>query len=538
MLSCLMVCWLSNAAMAAVSCQVVQPHVPTEAEQDYLRGEYDKAAALYRQQLQQQPNDVSLTLGLSRVLVRQQNAGEATDLLNKALAANPHSAALETALAEAQYRQGTPWVATETARVAMKDDPCYPRIHLLAARLSRLSSMYAAERDELRTAHQLDPHDPAIRREWIATLSVKEEIAELEAYLASPTGDDADDIRRMHLRLDALKKRAEEPHKACRLASQQTSTAIPFTSIMADGTHIRAFGLDVKLNNRGARLQIDTGASGLVISRSVAQKAGLAEFARSESGGIGDGGEKASYIAYVDTLHIGSLEFHDCAVTVLDSRNVVESDGLIGMDVFDKFLVTLDYPMRKLSLDPLPKRPDEAAQQAPSLNTGPAEEPAKGGDSGNTQNTATHELENRYVAPEMKDYFPVYRVGHQLLIPTALNKSALKLFVLDTGSFTTSISPEAAREVTKVHSDDRVTVKGISGKVAKVYSSDKITFRFANLSQEVDDVVTFDTSSIGRNLGLEVAGLIGATTLSQVTMHIDYRDGLVKFDYDRNRGYH
>jgi hypothetical protein len=32
--------------------------------------------------------------------------------------------------------------------------------------------------------------------------------------------------------------------------------------------------------------------------------------------------------------------------------------------------------------------------------------------------------------------------------------------------------------------------------------------------------------------------LIGATTLGQVTMHIDYRDGLVKFDYDRNRGYH
>jgi hypothetical protein len=33
-----------------------------------------------------------------------------------------------------------------------------------------------------------------------------------------------------------------------------------------------------------------------------------------------------------------------------------------------------------------------------------------------------------------------------------------------------------------------------------------------------------------------VSGLIGANTLAQPTMHIDYRDGLVKFDYDPSRG--
>ena len=113
----------------------------------------------------------------------------------------------------------------------------------------------------------------------------------------------------------------------------------------------------------------------------------------------------------------------------------------------------------------------------------------------------------------------------------------LKLFIMDTGAWTTTISPEAAREVTKVHNYSDMEVSGISGKVKKVYSADDITFRFAHLSQKARDVVAFDTSRISKSVGMEISGFIGATTLSQLTIHIDYRDGLVKLDYDPSRGY-
>jgi hypothetical protein len=82
-----------------------------------------------------------------------------------------------------------------------------------------------------------------------------------------------------------------------------------------------------------------------------------------------------------------------------------------------------------------------------------------------------------------------------------------------------------------------VEVHGISGKVEKVYSADDVTFRFAHLSQNVNGVIAFDTSSISKDVGMEISGLLGATTLERLTIHIDYRDGLVKFDYDPNRGY-
>jgi len=96
---------------------------------------------------------------------------------------------------------------------------------------------------------------------------------------------------------------------------------------------------------------------------------------------------------------------------------------------------------------------------------------------------------------------------------------------------------EAARELGKLHVADRMTIHGISGKVDKVYYADNVTFYFANLAQKAEEAFAYDTSNLSKNIGLEISGLIGFTTLGQLTMRIDYRDGLVKFDYNPHRGY-
>lgn len=57
------------------------------------------------------------------------------------------------------------------------------------------------------------------------------------------------------------------------------------------------------------------------------------------------------------------------------------------------------------------------------------------------------------------------------------------------------------------------------------------------MEQKVTDAVAFEHSAISKGAGLEVSGFLGATTLSQLTIAIDYRDGLVHFSYDPNRGY-
>jgi Aspartyl protease len=277
----------------------------------------------------------------------------------------------------------------------------------------------------------------------------------------------------------------------------------------------------------------------------VANRAGLTEFSKTVSAGVGDKGDRASYIAYADSIKIGALEFRDCEVKVVDQRSVVDNDGLIGMDVLSSFLVTLDYPMRTLILGPLPPRPDETATAKPTLQTAglPDEDSSDDPDSKTFSGAKTETKpaprgpRDRYIAPEMKTWTPVYRIGHMLMVPASLNNSSVKLFILDTGAFATTISPTAAREVTKVRSGSNIKVRGISGDVENVYTADKITFKFANLSQEVPDVIAIDFSDLSKNEDMEISGLIGATAIGQTTMTIDYRDSLVHFSYDAKRGY-
>ena len=543
--ACLLLLICLTEPAFAVQCEVAQVSPVSDAEQAYLHGDYDRAATLYQQQLQKNANDSMLVVGLAQTLLKQQNVKIADDLVQKNLVQSSNSVPLLTALAEVQYREGTPWLAAATTGTAMKLDPCYARLHLLNARLYRLSSFYGRAAKELSVAHSLDPYDPAIRLLWLNTLPPPQRIAELESFLAAPTGADSEELAHLRFYLEQLKKEAGEPHKACRLVSNTATTSIDFASIMYNGSRIRAFGLDAKLNDHNARLEIDTGASGLLVSRSVADHAGLKRFSNETIGGVGSQGEAAAYTAYADDIKIGALEFRDCRVEVLEKRGVLDSDGVIGMDVFARFLVTLDYPMRKLILGQLPPRPDDAAPRTPTLETASSANSANdaGATAANSQATASpvkadsRPTQDRYIAPEMKDWTPIYRVHHSLLIAASLNDTRQKLFLLDTGAFTTSISPEVAREVTKVHTENNYNVRGISGKVDKVYFADEIRFKFANLAQKVQNVVSFDTSHLSKDLGMDIGGLIGITAIGQTTMSIDYRDGLVKFAYDPHRGY-
>jgi predicted aspartyl protease/tetratricopeptide (TPR) repeat protein len=545
-------------AKSATTCSVLHHPASSEADKALQAADYAKAADLYRAGLAVHPGDVDLTAGLVRALLHQQKVQEASDTVAAALTASPGTAALISLRGEVEYRSGKPWASAQSASEASRLDLCNPRNHLLLARLSRLNSLYATARHELETAHQLDPDDAEIRIQWIHTLPLKQAIAELDSYLSVPRGDDEEQVRQMKLALEHMRKLEDQPQKGCRLVSETQDANIPFITLMRDPTHIRAFGLEVKFNDHAGRLEIDTGASGLLVSRSVAQHSGLKPFSESEFSGIGDQGPKGGYSAYADSIRIGGLEFHDCPVRVVDSRNVSgDVDGLIGMDVFSNFLVTLDFPMRKLLLGPLPKRPGDTAAPAPALNTqesssdNPGE--AKDASANAAKDTAgekppddtavatpkpkPHGPYDRYVAPEMKDYTPVYRVGHQLLLPASVNGGPPRLFILDTGAFTTIVSPQTAAEAGKLHSDDRMRVHGISGEVNKVYSVDNLTFSFAHFSQKAREVTSFDTSHTSKNVGIEVSGFLGATTLDLMTMHIDYRDGLVKFEYDPNRGY-
>jgi hypothetical protein len=71
--------------------------------------------------------------------------------------------------------------------------------------------------------------------------------------------------------------------------------------------------------------------------------------------------------------------------------------------------------------------------------------------------------------------------------------------------------------------------------MSSIYTIQDAALSFAGVSLKETPIYPFDTSRFTDDAGMEISGLLGLKTLSRMTIHIDYRDGLMKFDYDPTR---
>ncbi len=72
----------------------------------------------------------------------------------------------------------------------------------------------------------------------------------------------------------------------------------------------------------------------------------------------------------------------------------------------------------------------------------------------------------------------------------------------------------------------------MAGEVKKVYTADKVVLEFAKFRQANLDMLSVDLTNISRGSGTEVAAILGIPVLAIFrSITIDYRDGLVKFEY-------
>jgi len=457
--------------------------------------------------------------GLARVELKRRHPEDAFASAAKAVELAPHSADAQVAMGEVNYRQGRIPDAEKIFVDVINSGADNARAYFGLARVSNAASLYRRGKEMIDQAYSLDPADPDIRRYWLARLSVEDRIKALQDVLAHyPDGDDAGRAA-LNRQLTLLLQTPPSGAHQCRMVSKVTATQTNLRQLLIDPNHLRGYGLDVRLNETTAHLMLDTGAGGIVIDRKVAEKTGIKQIVQTSIGGIGDQGPMSGYVGTADSIQIGDLEFHDCNVRVADRNSVVGEDGLVGGDVFAHYLVDIDMPNGKFRLSELPPRPDEPPPPA-SLEADP---------------NAVSRYHDRYIAPEMQSYVRVFHFGHMLPIPTKLNDSISKLFLIDTGAVTSMVSPEAAREVTKISGDEQTKVKGLSGNVKDVFRGDELTLTFGNLRQRNLDIIAFDMKPQSDSIGTEVSGTLGFTLLRMLDMKIDYRDGLVSFAFDSNR---
>jgi hypothetical protein len=92
------------------------------------------------------------------------------------------------------------------------------------------------------------------------------------------------------------------------------------------------------------------------------------------------------------------------------------------------------------------------------------------------------------------------------------------------------MTSEVAHSISNTRLNFTNAVRTVSGSTLQIYR-DNFDLQFANLSLDNQGhILEFDPSAVDQNAGMEVAGMLGFDILHSLVMHIDYRDGLVKFD--------
>lgn len=318
----------------------------------------------------------------------------------------------------------------------------------------------------------------------------------------------------------------------CQMTSNPAHTQLRLQVERQSSGGISGWTLAAKINGQDIRLQVDTGASGILISPRAASKANVTRIGDATFEGLGDKYSKG-YWGLAQRVQIGGVEFKDCVVAVAGTK-ANRGDGLVGTVLFADFLITLDLPGKTLSLAPLPKLEPEGGTSS-SLPSQPPVEPEENRTQ-NSKRKGQGAIHATHIPPDPQSWTPVQRLGSILLIPVSLNNRPAEPFVIDTGAAASVISPRAAQGLsTQTRPDHFRFVYGVNGEIQKLSWAKDVTLRFARFEQDKKWIPVFDLSKISKAIGTEVSGLLGMDSLGQLVLSIDYRDRLVDFHYDPKR---
>jgi hypothetical protein len=156
------------------------------------------------------------------------------------------------------------------------------------------------------------------------------------------------DAVELNVPIDAARFAPPAPPAADFTIADGTSTVLPFELL---NNHIY---LDVKLNGRGPfRVLCDTGGANIVTPE-LAAALGLKTEGAIQGQGVGEASQDVGLVK-LDSLQLGGATLKDqlfmvFALAPLIKVSGVPFDGLVGYEIFKRFVVTIDYERQRMTL--------------------------------------------------------------------------------------------------------------------------------------------------------------------------------------------
>jgi tetratricopeptide (TPR) repeat protein len=315
------------------------------------KGDFPAAEKIFRDLLNKDAHDNDARLALSFTLLKQRNLQGAYDHAARVIVLDPLSARAHALLGAAILGAGEFRLSIEEFRTALSLNDQEPLATAGLAMVdfyeNRLNSCLVG----LRRAVSLDPDEPdfvfnlgqaAARNE-----KYREAADAYERFLVIAPKTDTDRRERIVGLIDFL-----------RYLGRQGSLYVPTsgarTSVKFESFDNRPI-LQIRLNGdekRTFKFVLDTGSGMSVLSDQTAKSLGLKPVARGGMArAVGGGGKFEIVYGYLNSIQIGDVGVENVPVYIRKFfDNDIPVDGYLGLSVVSKFLMSLDYGTRQISL--------------------------------------------------------------------------------------------------------------------------------------------------------------------------------------------
>jgi tetratricopeptide (TPR) repeat protein len=478
------------------------------------RGDYPQAEKIFRDLLGKDAKDIEARLGLSLTLLKQRSLQAAYDNAARVIMLDPLSARGHALLGAAILGAGEFRLSVEEFRTALALNENEALAIAGLAMIDFYENRVTLAIPGLRRAVSLDPDEPDfvfnLGQAAARSERYKEAADAYERFLFIAPKTDVDRRDRIIGLIDFLRYLGRQG--SLYIAGGENRTSVPF-----EATDNRPV-LPIRVNGQKQPLRfvLDTGSGMSVISEETAKKLGIKPVARGGlARAVGGGGRFEIVYGYINSMDIGGARVENVPVYIRKFfDNNVPVDGYLGLSVVSKFLTSIDYGTRRMSLvrqnqteivEPWTvRRPEGMLALAPiTPNDGTIEVPLRTTSSG----------------------FLSGEVGLE-----GFEKPVN--FIIDTAASITVVSEKLAQEeqLLELLQPSRMRVFGAAGVTedVKLLQLPKLSLGLTTL--ERINAAVLDMEPVNETAGFTQAGILGGNFLRHFRIYFDFARGSMRLE--------